>query len=78
MQLRWISPATAPIVRHVLLKTPVQNPVVLTPAEAFRRYDTATPTEQYQRIKMSDAQAAPIVYPQSSPIPLFQIQSEQP
>jgi uncharacterized protein (DUF2236 family) len=68
--LSWISPATAPVVRHVLLKTPVQNPVVLTPAEAFRRYETPTPIEQYQRIKMSEEKAATIVYPQSAAIPL--------
>lgn len=75
--LRWISPATAPVVSHVLLNTPVQNPVVLTPAEAFRRYNTPTPIEQYQRIKMSDAQAATIVYPPSAPIPLAQLKSGQ-
>ena len=68
--LARISPATAPVVRHVLLKTPVQNPVVLTPAEAFRRYETPTPVEQYQRIKMSAEKAATIVYPQSAAIPL--------
>jgi uncharacterized protein (DUF2236 family) len=74
--LSWISPATAPIVSHVLLRTPVQNPVVLTPLEAFRRYDTDTPSEQYQRIKMSDEQAAMIVYPQSAPIPLYKLKPE--
>jgi uncharacterized protein (DUF2236 family) len=69
MLLGWISPATAPVVRHVLLKQAVQNPVVLTPAEAFRRYETATPIEQYQGIKMSAEKAATIVYPQSAAIP---------
>lgn len=68
--LSWISPATAPVVRHVLLDTPVQKNVVLTPVEAFRRLETPMPIEQYQRIRMSEEQARTIVYPPSSPLPL--------
>ncbi len=77
MLLGWISPATAPIVRHVLLNTPVQNPVVLTPSEAFKRYETPMPAEQYQGLKMSAEKANTIVYPQSAAIPLTQGQQKQ-
>lgn len=68
--LGWISPATAPVVRHVLLQTPVRNQVVLTPEEAFRRDGVALPIEQYQRIRMSEEKAKTIVYPPSAPIPV--------
>lgn len=67
--LGWISPATAPVVRHVLLNTAVQNPVVLTPREAFQHYETPMPAEQYQTLKMSAEKAATIVYTPSSAIP---------
>ena len=70
--LRRISPATAPIVRHVLLGTPVQNPVVLSPAEAFERDQTPMPAAQYQRLKMSPEKAATIVYSPSAPMALEQ------
>lgn len=65
-----ISPATAPVVRHVLLGSPVRQPLVLSPAEAFRRYDTPTPVEQYRQLRMSAETAATIVYPPSAPLPL--------
>jgi uncharacterized protein (DUF2236 family) len=68
--LSWISPATAPVVRHVLLGTPVQKERVLTPAEAFGRYETPMPIEQYQRLKMSEEKASTIVYPPSAQVPL--------
>lgn len=68
--LGQISPATAPVVRHVLLNEPVKTPEVLTPEQAFAKHHTAMPAEQYQELRMSADKAAQVVYTPSSPVPM--------
>lgn len=68
--LAQISPATAPVVRHVLLGEPVNNPEVLTPEQAFARHKTPMPIEQYRKLRMSPEKAAQIVYGPSAPVPV--------
>lgn len=67
--LERISPATGPVVRHVLLDEPAQTTDVLTPEQAFVRHRTPSPVEQYRKLRMPPEQAAQIVYTPSSPVP---------
>ncbi|MFZ5723902.1 MAG: oxygenase MpaB family protein [Pseudomonadota bacterium] len=68
--LGFISPATRPVVRHVLLGEPARTAEVLTPEQAFARYRTPAPVEQYGKLRMSPEKAAQVVYAPSSPLPV--------
>lgn len=68
--LGLISPATKPVVRHVLLNEPARTTEVLTPEQAFARHKTPAPIEQYERLRMPPEQALRVVYTPSSPLPV--------
>jgi uncharacterized protein (DUF2236 family) len=49
--LGWISPATRPVVEPVFRGIAPEREQVLTPAEAFERYETPTPAELYAELR---------------------------
>jgi uncharacterized protein (DUF2236 family) len=65
LALGLASPATVPVAAPMLMGIKPEREETLTPAEAFRRHDTPTPTEVYARLQ--DGPGTAIVYPPSAP-----------
>lgn len=67
--LGWISPATKPVVEPVFLDRTPKNSEVLSPEEAYLRYDKPTPAAQYRLIQEGTPSANAVVYTPSMPVP---------
>ncbi|MCQ4129236.1 DUF2236 domain-containing protein [Rhodococcus erythropolis] len=53
--INWISPATYPIVRPMLLSIPAMNPRTTTPAQAFRDNNIPTPVTMFADMQLQRA-----------------------